>query len=138
MSSIIVRPSGPKSRNGGQWTEARYNSFITSLLRGGTRRWGPKHEVKKAARVERGIYLCNSCQTEGPATVKIDGKRKDNAVVDHINPIVDPNVGFTSWDEYIKRMFCEADNLQVLCRECHETKSNAERQQAKERRANEK
>ena len=131
----MARPSGPKTRNGGQWTEARFNSFIKSLLRGGTRRWGPKHEVKRAARVSRGIYLCNGCGQEGPATIKIDGKRVDNAVVDHIAPIINPDTGFISWDDTIQRMFCEADNLQVMCRSCHKEKSDDENRRAKERRA---
>lgn len=129
----MARPSGPKIRNDGQWTEARFNSFIKSLLRSGTRRWGPKNTVKRAAKISRGIYLCNGCKEEGPATIKIDGKRVDNAVVDHIEPIIDPDVGFTTWDDCIQRMFCEADNLQVLCHSCHEEKSNEERSRAKRR-----
>ena len=131
----MARPSGPKVRNNGDWSEARFNSFIKSLLRSGTRRWGPKSTVKKAARISRGIYKCEGCSTEGPATIKIEGKRVDNAVVDHINPIIDPDVGFTTWDECIERMFCESENLQVLCHKCHTVKSNEERERAKVRRA---
>ena len=134
----MARPSGDKIRNNGQWTDARHRSFITSLLRSGTRRWAPKSEVKKAARISRGIYKCSGCGVEGPATIKNDkGKRVDNAAVDHINPVVDPDVGFTTWDEYIERMFCEKDNLQVLCHPCHTLKSNDERERAKLRRAKE-
>jgi 5-methylcytosine-specific restriction endonuclease McrA len=55
--------------------------------------------------------------------------------VDHIHPIIDPSVGFESWDETIDRMFCEKNNLQVLCTNpCHKSKTAAEKQQAKERR----
>jgi 5-methylcytosine-specific restriction endonuclease McrA len=61
-----------------------------------------------------------------------------NIFVDHIKPIIDPDVGFTTWDECIERMFCEADNLQVLCKSCHEIKSNEERASAVLRRANKK
>ena len=134
----MARPSGEKNRNGGQWTQARFNSFIKSLLRSGTRRWGPKASVKREARLSRGIYTCSGCGKEGPASVKVDGKRVDNAVVDHINPIIDPATGFTTWDECIERMFCEAENLQILCHHCHEKKSNMERAIAKERRRKEK
>jgi len=39
--------------------------------------------------------------------------------VDHIEP-----VGSGSWDGIIERMFCEADGLMVLCKECHKAKGN--------------
>ena len=131
------RPSGPKTRNSGEWTEARFNSFIKSLLRQGTRRWGPIHKVKAEARVSRGLYECKACKQHVGPTYRDGRKRKQNIFVDHIDPIIDPAVGFTTWDECIQRMFCEADNLQVLCKECHDTKSEKEKQTAKNRRANE-
>jgi 5-methylcytosine-specific restriction endonuclease McrA len=56
--------------------------------------------------------------------------------VDHICPLIDPTVGFLSWDSVINNMFCEADNLQVLCKGCHSLKTSAEKQLAKERKAN--
>jgi hypothetical protein len=55
-------------------------------------------------------------------------KKLTNIFVDHINPIVDPIEGFITWDEYIDRMFCEKDNLQLLCGECHDKKTLAERE----------
>jgi hypothetical protein len=55
---------------------------------------------------------------------------------DHINPVIDPTVGFVSWDSVIERMFCETDGFQILCKTCHTVKSNAEKRQAKERRDN--
>lgn len=136
----MARPSGPKNRCGGRWTEARFNSFIKSGLRGLTRRWGPISDCLKSARLRRGIYKCAGCKEEVPASIpNPNGRgRIKNAVVDHINPIIDPKVGFTTWDECIERMFCEEDKLQVLCHKCHTEKSLEERAQAKERRDNEK
>lgn len=61
-----------------------------------------------------------------------------NIFVDHIAPIVDPEVGFVSWDEFIERMYCEKDNLQLLCKACHDLKSSDERTTAVERRRKEK
>lgn len=130
------RPSGPKTRCNGLWTEARYRSFITSLLRQGTRRWAPVSEVEKEAKVDRGLYKCASCGDVVPVTVKEGKGRKKNVFVDHIEPIVDPEVGFTTWDEFIERMFCEKDNLQLLCKSCHDKKSSIEREIAVERRKN--
>lgn len=132
----MARPSGPKIRNSGKWTEARFKSFIISGLRQTSRRWGPISEVQKEARVSRGIYKCAGCGKEVPASTKEGRKRVKNIFVDHINPIVDPEIGFTTWDEYIERMFCEKEKLQLLCKSCHDEKSKQERAIATERRKN--
>lgn len=128
------RPSGPLTRCSGKWTEAKFNSFIKSTLRGSTRKWAPIQEALKEARVERGYYRCAACQKKVPATIKVGSKRAKNAIVDHIKPIVDPAVGFTTWDDCVERMFCEKDNLQVLCKACHDIKSTEEKAIAKARR----
>lgn len=138
MANKGGRPSGPKTRCNGQWTEARYRSFITSLLRSGTKRWAPINEVKKQARVKRGFYLCACCGELVPNTIKEGRKRVQNIFVDHVDPIVDPEVGFVSWDTMIERMYCEAENLQLLCKACHDNKSAEERAIAVERRRKEK
>ena len=133
----MARPSGEKTRCGERWTESRWRSFIFSLLRSGTRRWAPISDCLKKARVKRGFYLCAGCKEEVPASIIVNGRRVKNAVVDHVEPIVDPEKGFENFDVYIERMFCEEDNLQVLCHECHTEKTNEERAIAKERRKNE-
>lgn len=130
-----------KPRCGGKWTESRYNSFITSALRGASSRWGPKSTAKGNARVRRGFYLCAECGKEGPATLKpLEGRkrRRNNACVDHIEPVVDPAVGKTTWDEYIERMFVEVEGYQVLCYDCHSKKTKEESAIATERRRKEK
>jgi len=130
-----------KHKCNGLWTEARFNSFITSALRNAHGKWGPKHKAKKKAWVSHGKYKCAMCNTIGPATlppIKVDGKRRNNACVDHIKPVVDPYVGKTTWDEYIERMFIEEEGYQVLCYDCHSVKTNEERAIASIRRAKEK
>lgn len=119
-----------KTRNNGEWTEARYVSFIKSLLRAGSRKWGPNQKVKKDARVGRGQYKCASCGQVVPPTLK----GKNNLIVDHINPIINPSIGFTTWDSFIENLFCEEDNLQLLCLDCSNRKTAEERQIAKERK----
>lgn len=132
----MVRPIiGERWRCGGRWTEARFRSFITSALRQASRRWAPVSDAKKRANVKRGFYLCNGCHETVPASVKVEGVRKTNIFVDHIDPVVDPTIGFENWDKYIEKMFCEEDNLQVLCGTCHDKKSMREREAAKQRRA---
>jgi len=49
--------------------------------------------------------------------------------VDHIDPVVPVGRELQSWDEYICRLFCGVDNLQVLCKPCHKEKSNNENSQ---------
>lgn len=123
-------------RNSGNWTEARYQSFVKSALRAASRRWPPKYEtlndacVGSKTNIKTGRlakhYRCANCGNEFPA--------KD-VQVDHKIPIIDPAVGFTTWDDVINRMFCEKTNLQVLCIDpCHKSKTSAEKQLAKERR----
>ena len=83
-----------------------------------------KGDGSKAAkpRVEFMCSLCNEWHM---------GK---NIQVDHIESVVDPEVGFQSWDVFISRLFCDIDNLAVLCKPCHEIKTNKEKTIAKERR----
>lgn len=130
------RPSGDKTRCGGQWTEARFRSFIKGNLRSATRKWAPIQQCRKNAHVARGLYKCASCGEEVPPTIYDEDKRKrvKNICVDHIIPTVDPEVGFTSWDDVIEGLFCEIDNLQLLCKKCHDTKTAEESIVAKERR----
>jgi len=121
------KPKEPLTRNSGTWTEGRWNSFVTSCLRAGSRRWPPKYETLNEAKTEKKInvktgrlaqhYRCASCLEEFTA--------KD-VQVDHIDPIANGK-DTISWDEFINRLFCEKHNLQVLCIPCHKIKSKDER-----------
>tara|TARA_R110000796_G_scaffold126651_1_gene241522 strand:+ start:25 stop:429 length:405 start_codon:yes stop_codon:yes gene_type:complete len=120
-----------KTRNNKQWTEARYRAFIRSALRSAWSRWGPNHTTKKNARVGYGQYQCVGYDAEPHivgASVVIDGKRKNNIFTDHIEPVG----GDGDWNRVIENLFCETDNLQLLCKECHDEKSKNERAIARE------
>lgn len=131
----MARPSGPKTRCNGEWTESRFKTFIRSQLRQGTRKWAPITETLKEAREERGFYKCAGCNFVVPFTIKEGRKRVNNVFVDHIKPITDPELGFTTWDDVIEGMFCEKDNLQVLCKACHDIKTQEEKEIAVAARA---
>jgi len=133
----MARPSGPKVRCNNQWTEAKFKSFIRGNLRRVSQKWAPIQTTLGKARVERGFYLCAECKETVPATIKVDGKRVKNVHVDHIFPVIDPEIGWVSWDSLIERMFVEEDGLQVLCDSCHTIKTNSEKAVAKERRQGE-
>lgn len=123
-----------KERNGGEWTEARFRSFVTSALRAASRRWPPKYKALKEAFVGRKVntktgkqamhYECAECSEHFVAT---------DVQVDHIHPVVDPKKGFTTWDNFIERMFCEIKNLQVLCKPCHKIKTDQEKLERKKK-----
>ena len=121
-----------KKRNGGEWTDARFRSFVTSALRAASRRWPPKYKALKEAFVGRKLnaktgklamhYTCAACKKLYVAT---------DVQVDHIKPVVDPKKGFVSWDVYINRMFCEIEDLQVMCKPCHKVKTDSEKLERK-------
>lgn len=134
------RPSGELTRCGGKWTEAFFVNFVKNQLRSATRKWAPIQQCKKVNKVGYGEYKCECCRDVVPPTIfdPDKGKRVTNVFVDHIRPVVDPEVGFISWDSFINGLFCEADNLQLLCRKCHDLKTREEIDVAKERRLKEK
>lgn len=109
------------------WTDAKFRSWIVSLLRKGTLRYPPRNEVLKEAKTEKKVniksgrlaqhYRCAGCGGEFPMS---------QVCVDHIEPVT-TELGFTSWDDYIKRMFCVKENLQCLCKNCHDAKTAMER-----------
>ena len=108
-------------------TEAQFIAFVKSALRSKSRFWKPLSDTLKEAKVARGLYLCNVCKQEVPVSHVVNGKRRKNIMVDHRNPVVDPTTGFVDWNQFIENLFCEADNLQAICSDCHTKKSNYER-----------
>lgn len=115
-----------KTRNGGEWTESRFHSFVKSGLRSLSQKWPPKYRVLSKAYTGTEInpasgrlakrYRCASCKSTFVA--------KD-VEVNHIEPVV-PTTGFDSWDNIIERLFCEESGLEVLCRPCHKIRTQEE------------
>lgn len=106
-----------RTRNGGQWTEARYWGFIRSALRHAFTKWGPKHAAKREAKVAYNKYNCAACSGVFPSK---------EVEVDHIVPAG----SLRTYDDlpgFVERMFCEAEGFQVLCKTCHQAKTNEER-----------
>ena len=118
-----------KPYNSGQWTKARYRSFIMSALR--RAQWPVKYEAIRSAFVRDGVnpatgrkcklHKCSACGELFPA--------KDMRA-DHIDPIV-PVTGFDNWDSLIARLFCEIGGFQAICVECHAVKTKAENAERK-------
>ncbi len=54
----------------------------------------------------------------------ICGKKAGKLLADHIEPVIEPRIGFEGWDIYIERMF--NGKLQALCKPCHSIKTKEE------------
>lgn len=127
----ISRPSKEKRYNNGEWTDARYFSFVKGGLRSASQRWPPKYRVLSNAclgiRLNESTgrfakhYLCRVCQIAYPAK---------QVEVNHIIPVI-PTTGFDSWDGVISRLFCEEDGLEVLCKPCHKAITKLENEERK-------
>jgi 5-methylcytosine-specific restriction endonuclease McrA len=89
-------------------------TFLVAALRRVSLRWPPRNAVRKAARVRRGVYICNICKEE---------HRAKDVVVDHIIPVVDVKNGFTNWDDFVNSLFVLENGLQLICSECHRVKT---------------
>lgn len=65
-------------------------------------------------------HLCNVCHKWKRSS------KGSKVVIDHIEPVVDPDAGFIDFNTYFKRMWCDSSNLQKICGDCHRQKTNAE------------
>jgi len=111
----------------------KFKNWIISVLRKASYKWRPRSEALKEAKVGQDgrafLYKCAIC--EGIFIRK-------EVQIDHIDPVV-PLDGYKSgmefdWNEYIDRMFCEKDNFQIICKECHSCKSFLEKELRKEQK----
>lgn len=122
---VVRKSKVPKVRNAGTMTESAFWSFIRSALRQKSRWWKPITQCKMLARRDykgplkrqKFEYQCNNCKKWFP-------EKKIN--VDHINPAGSLNCA-DDLGPFVERLFCEIDNLQVLCETCHDVKTKLEK-----------
>ena len=105
-----------------KWTQGRFEGWLRSHLRRVSQKWPPIYETRSNARVGRGLYLCAGYKRK-PHEVKGTVNKRSNICVDHIDPIG----SIKSWDTFIERLFTGPDNLQLLCKACHNKKTKDER-----------
>lgn len=107
------------------WSRSKFFTFIRSGLRRLWSRWPPKYELKKKVRRKnqstnrklKWEYQCKKC-TKWFADKLIS--------VDHIvacGTLLDYN----DLPNFVKNLLCGEDNLQVLCKKCHQSKTTSER-----------
>ncbi len=106
----------------GQWTKARFISFVKSALRGA--RWPCKYECIKKAYVKDGVnpktgkkcklHLCPQCGEMLP---------QSSMQADHVIDVVGPE-GFVDWNTYIERLFVDSNGFTAICKDCHKRITN--------------
>jgi len=108
----------PRTRAGGEWTEAAFWSFLRSGLRQMSRRWPPlvrhvwlasRRPSQSANKRLKWEFQCASCG---------QWFKRDDMQADHIIPCG----SLKSWADmagFAERLFCEADKLRIYCERCH-------------------
>lgn len=102
--------------------EEQFRAWLINHLRRISYRWRARSEVQKKARVSRGMYTCNICKKVYP---------KKDTQMDHKIPVVDPAKGFTTFDDFINRLFVPESGWQVVCKTCHKDKTDKENSKRK-------
>jgi 5-methylcytosine-specific restriction endonuclease McrA len=92
--------------------------FVKASLRRTWSRSKQRQTALKAAKIAYGKYRCAKCR---------EIFRRKDINVDHIIAVGK----FKDFNQYIERLFCDARGLQILCRECHKTKTREDRKKMK-------
>lgn len=89
----------------------------------------------KEARVDRGLYKCAGC---------CNVFKNKEVRVDHVDPVVpilqqgDKPGEDQTLRSYVLRMFPESSGFQILCTQCHNTKTQGENSARREAKSNNK
>ena len=113
-----------------------FSTWVVWILRKASYRWPSRYQALKAAKTGPNTFRCAKCKTEH----KKEGKKR-TITVDHIIPVKDParpqafQEALTSCScgvcDYIRKMFCGPEGLQVLCKNCHDEKTGKEMKERK-------
>lgn len=112
--------------------------------------------AKDSKRTKKEVYYCNNLRTvwkrspmyweamnrakQAPNVYECEGctlhfKLRD-VDCDHIEPVVDPAVGWVDMATFAQRLNCQASGLQVLCKDdCHVSKTKVENKNRSKTRA---
>jgi 5-methylcytosine-specific restriction endonuclease McrA len=115
-----------KTRAGGKWSEARFFAFIRSALRRASNKWPVKFDVKNNARRHKPLHKAGRHRFEYLCAACSKWYADKECAVDHIRP-VGALKSFDDLPRFVETLFCEEDNLQILCHDCHTLKTARER-----------
>lgn len=113
-----------KNRNAGTFTEGAFWLFIRNALRRRSIVWKPISLCRERARRlytgtnkrQKYEYQCNICK---------EWFKGNLVAVDHIDPVGSLKSA-QDLPKFVEGLFCEIDNLQVICNECHNKKTLSE------------
>jgi 5-methylcytosine-specific restriction endonuclease McrA len=100
--------------------DAKLRGYIVSALR---RIWSWSSERSRAinrAKVGRNAYQCELCKC---IKRSLKSMNCDHRVPVGPSPYSRLDKKGRTWDDYMNALFCSADNLQVICKECHKDKT---------------
>lgn len=115
-----------KRRCHGTMTEAQYLAFIRSALRSKWLRWQPRSMALEAARkaykgpnkLRKWSYECALCKgLFGGKEVEVDHFPLDAGSILKIEDV----------GSFCANLFCEVDNLRVVCKTCHGIHTHAQK-----------
>lgn len=110
-----------------QWTKARYWQFLRSALRSAWTKYPVRYAVlqtnRKAATGQRHKweYLCVECK---------NWFLQKDIQVDHIIPAGTLS-NYDDLPAFTEKLFCSAEDLQIMCKPCHKLKTAEERKNNK-------
>lgn len=107
----------PKTRCGGRWREAQYWQFIRSALRRATVKYPPIRDALE--RVKRPSQNADNKRLKWEYQCAACGLwyARKAVRVDHVYP-VGSLLSYEDAPAYIARLFCEPEDLRVLCVDC--------------------
>ena len=116
-----------KLRCSGTMTESQFLAWVRSALRSKSLRWPPRSEALELARrpykgsnkLQKWEYSCSIC--------KQWYKAKD-VCVDHYPKPAGSILSVEDIGAFVNNLYCEVDNLRVLCVPCHEVHTLADKE----------
>lgn len=110
-----------KNRNAGTMSESAFWQFIRNSLRRRSIAWKPisicrenaKRKYNGTNKRQQYEYQCNICKNWFKST---------EISVDHVEP-VGPLRNAQDLPTFVEGLFCEIDNLQCICKTCHDAKT---------------
>lgn len=114
------------------------NAKERNLVKGALRRLFGRSEIRRNV-IEKAIIKGYSdpkrkavkfwvkCETCGKM------EAKSNVQIDHREPLIpiDSSLEEMTWDQVVDRLWCDEDNLAIICKPCHRSKSSAEMKERK-------
>lgn len=114
-----------KYRCSGTMTESQYLAFIRSCLRSKWLRWKPRSDILQMSRRNKQKegkhkfeYQCSICK---------DWFLQKEMEVDHYPKSAGSILSVEDIGEFCNNLFCEVENLRVVCKPCHEIHTLSER-----------